>query len=101
MAVCLPQHGLYCSVIVRMESIWCREETAHNFCLSTCPFAVPPHGLTHSIVVASFLSGHFFASINSNPTVQSFTEFFIFEGQWQPDMYSEEREDPVETDGKC
>lgn len=62
-----------------------RKETAHNFCLSTCPFAVPPHGLTHSIVVASFLSGHFFASINGNPTVQSFTEFFIFEGQWQPD----------------
>lgn len=78
-----------------------RKETAHDFCLSTCPFAVPPHGLTHSIVVASFLSGHFFASINGNPTVQSFTEFFIFEGQWQPDMYSEEREDPVETDGKC
>lgn len=57
MGVYLPQHGHWLCESENGIYLPQREETSLpslSLCLSTCPYAVPPHRLTHSTVMASF-----------------------------------------------
>lgn len=51
MAVCLPQHGLYCSVIVRMESIWCREKRPHTIFVSRRVHLLCHRTVSHTLLL--------------------------------------------------
>ena len=78
-----------------MESIYHREKRPLSLSvplsLDMSLWCATPHAPTLCCYGLISLRTPFCPPINGNPSVQTFIGLFISEGQWQPDMHSEER----------